>query len=190
MSQLKLDETFKRSYQCQCLDELPSLAKRHFYYPGGITTGGKDGVVVKVIPADTEPWIGTFAFGILSPKGITGLFTYPDQESLCVVSLGKGYIVNTEEPKTFQLIKMEPVLLVIPILSRNIIVFGDYNYLVAYNNSGQVWQTQRLSWDGIKIGKVTEENITGQVWDLASESYISFIVDLKTGHHVGGSSGF
>jgi hypothetical protein len=37
-----------------------------------------------------QPWLGTFAFGDITPNGMSGIFAMPDPHRLCVVSSGDG----------------------------------------------------------------------------------------------------
>ena len=182
---LELEETFLHNFECKQLDELPGVAGRHYYYPGGTTEGGQDGNVVQVFPHSSEPWIGTFAFGTISSKGKNGLYSWPNPQILCVVSQGQGYLVHVEEPTNYEMIKVDPVLDVIPVAARKIVVFANYTELIAYGESGPVWVTDRLSWEGIKLTRVTNNHIEGEVWDPRVEANVAFKVDLSNGRHEG-----
>jgi hypothetical protein len=81
---LQLDTSFQRTYECEQLHEFPPAQR--WYFPGASTEGGRDGIIVKVVPRDAKQWVGVFAFGKIAPReGITGLFTFPDARVLCVV---------------------------------------------------------------------------------------------------------
>ena len=184
---LELEEPFFHNFECKHLDELPGEVRRHYYYPGGTTKGGRDGLIVQVRPRSSDPWIGTFAFGNLSPKGKNGLYTWPDPQMLCVVSQGQGYLVRVDEPTNYEMIKVDPVLDVVPVAARKIVVFANHTELIAYGKSGPVWVTDRLSWEGIKLTRVTADHIEGEVWDPRIEANVGFKVDLSNGRHEGGS---
>jgi hypothetical protein len=184
---LELEETFFHNFECKHLEELPGAVRRHYYYPGGTTKGGRDGLIVQVSPRPSEPWIGTFAFGTISPKGKNGLYTWPDPQMLCVVSQGQGYLVCADEPTKSELIRVDPILDVMPVAAKKIVVFANYTELIAYGKSGPVWVTNRLSWDGLKLTRVNNDYIEGEVWDPRVEANVGFKVDLSNGHHEGGS---
>jgi hypothetical protein len=184
---LELEETFFHKFDCKHLDELPSAPWRHYYFPGGTAESGGDGHIVQVVPHSNESWIGTFAFGNLSPKGKSGLYTWPDPEILCVVSQGQGYLVHVDEPTNYEMIRVDPVLDLIPVAARKIVVFANYTELIAYGKSGPEWVTDRLSWEGIKLIRVTTDYIEGEVWDPRVEANVGFKVDLSNGRHEGGS---
>ncbi|MDQ1637571.1 MAG: hypothetical protein QOF62_910 [Pyrinomonadaceae bacterium] len=182
---LELDETFFHDFECRLLKELPGLMHQNYYYPHQIKTG-RDGLLVRVSPHSGQSWIGTFAFGDLSPKGKNGLYSWPDADMLCVVSQGQGYVVNVREPVNYEMLSVHPILEVIPARQKNIVVFANNTELIAYGNSGPAWVTERLSWDGIRVTKVSHDTIEGEVWDPRIESNVGFKVDLATGLHEGG----
>ena len=40
----------------------------------------------------------------------------------------------------------------------------DYTNIVAFNDAGFAWRTDRLSWDGVTIEMITENEIHGRGW--------------------------
>ncbi|MBO0757412.1 MAG: hypothetical protein J2P54_16270, partial [Bradyrhizobiaceae bacterium] len=148
--------------------------------------GGRDGVLVKVRSERGQEWLGTFAFGHLTPNGVSGIFTTPDPDRLCVVAAGEGYFVSANRPTSWEGISVVPILDVRPVAARDIIVFADFTNLAAYGKTDLKWRTKRLSWDDLKITEVTDSFIKGEFWDILSEQMASFVVDLATGAHTGG----
>ena len=73
-----IDATFPNSYECRLLRESPVAALPHYYYPGGSTQGGQDGILVEIHAEQGERWLATFAFGQVTSKGGTGVFANPD----------------------------------------------------------------------------------------------------------------
>jgi hypothetical protein len=111
-----MDTTFPRSYECEWLLETPpTTALPHDYYPGASVQGGRDGVLVKVRSECGQEWLGRFAFGRLTQKGVSGLFTTPDPDRLCVVAAGEGYFVSVNTPTSWEEISAVPILDVRPI---------------------------------------------------------------------------
>jgi hypothetical protein len=186
-----LHKTFDAEYEVEPLEELPpATALARFYFPNASASGGRDGVLVKVVPRAREasPWIGVFAFGVLSPRGLTGLFTCPNPKQLLVVARGAGYLVAVDDPVVHQIVKAAPVLGVYPVSARQLLVLSDYLHLVAYSSHGVAWETERLSWDGLEVEEVTEEQIRGQGWSSPDDRHVAFTVDLRDGLHQGGAS--
>lgn len=186
-----VDATFDSSFTVEPLEELPPLGEiRRFYFPGASSAGGRDGVLIKVTPgqADIEPWVGVFAFGLISPKGVSGIFTCPNCDHLCVVARGAGYIVTAANPSQHELVEAEPVMGVYPVASSGVLVFADYLRLTAYSQKGRAWRTARLSWDGLQIDYINDGWLRGKGWSSPENRHVAFTVDLRTGVHEGGAS--
>lgn len=181
-----MDATFVHKYRCERLAELPKLAWPHFFYPGASPRGGQDGILVKVCPCSGEPWLGTFAFGAFAPRGVSGIFTTPNPQGLCVVAKGAGYMVSVSSPAEWETVQATPIIDVHPVRARSLLVFATFTDLVAYGPSGMSWRTRRLSWDDLRITEVTDAVIRGEFWDIRSDATGNFTVDLATGHHEGG----
>jgi len=184
---LELEESFIHNFECKQLKELRGVSQQHYYYPGASTEGGQDGLVVQVFPPSRDSWVGTFAFGTVSSKAKNGLYSWPDPQILCVVSQGQGYLVGVDEPTNYEVLNVDPILEVIPVRAKDIVVFANYTELMAYGKSGPVWVSDRLSWDGLKITKVSDNYIEGEAWDPRVEANVGFKVDLSNGDHEGGS---
>lgn len=187
---ITLDETFAHDYECEYLAELPGAAHARHYFPGGETAGGGDGLTLRVIPRRGGAWLGTFAFGFKSSKAASGLYSWPDPARLCVVSSGQGYLVDVDEPGSYDLIRPVPIINVLPVAERSLVVFVNYTTLTAYGGDGLLWETKRLSWEGIDLTSVTGSFVEGVVWDPRIEAATPFTVDLRDGSHRGGIDEF
>ncbi len=187
MTTSHLEFAFASDYAVRVLEELPPGRIPRFYYPGGSNVGGNDGIMVKVTPRfGGAEWIGVFAFGLLSPKGTSGVYACPSAKQLCVVARGAGYVVDSFNPIVCELVKAEPIFGVYPIPGRCLLVFSDYLHLVAYGTSGLAWDSDRLSWDGLVVDEVNSDWIRGRGWSSPRNLYEEFVVDTRTGHHQGG----
>lgn len=176
---MKVDLSFQSSYGIRYLEELGTGQK--FYYPGASTEGGSDGLIVEVISPYRKGWMGIFAFGKISPKAISGIYSMPDPDKFCVVSKGAGYIISSTDPKTWQEVKSIPIMDVRPIVSKKILVFADYTDLVAYDETGIRWRSERLAYDNFKIIDVTTRSLKCEFWNIQNEANEVFEVDLANG---------
>jgi hypothetical protein len=182
-----MDTTFSHFYECDQLTELQHSSRPHYYFPGATTKGGGDGLLVEVRPRDCEAWLGTFAFGRVSPTGLSGLYATPDPDRLCVVARGDGYFVSASNPEVWESVGAQPVTDVRIVHAHRIIVFADFTRLWAYGPSGLKWKTGRLAWSGFKITEVTDTTMLGEFWDPSREEAATFAVDLANGSHHGGA---
>jgi hypothetical protein len=187
MESLRLDLTFPHHYEVDLDVELPAGgAKRQLYYPGGTEKGGGNGLVIRIAPHEGSPWFGIFAYGY--PKALTGVFSCPDEWSVCVVSSGQGFILRVDDPQAWERVRPFPIYDVRVIPERQMLVYADFTSLAAYGRGGFLWMTPRLSWDGLEITYVNDEYIKGLGWDSPRSRKVEFSVDLRTGCHDGGSS--
>jgi len=175
---------FSHEYEVEVLNELP-FGKNVYYYPGASTQGGKDGVIIEITPLHGESWIGVFAFGDITPKGLSGVYSLPNADKLCVVSRGAGYFVSAKNPTDWDKIKSIPVVDVRSVLSQGISLFANYTELIAYDSSGVKWKTERLAFDSFKIIALNDNHLKGEYYDIRSESKETFEVNLATGEHTG-----
>ncbi|MCP4602208.1 MAG: hypothetical protein GY847_17110 [Proteobacteria bacterium] len=186
----RLDLTFPHQYEVDLEAKLPPVLGKikQFYYPGGVERGGRGGLVVKIMPHQGLSWIGTFASGYNSPVALTGIFAYPDEQFLCVVSAGAGYIVRADDPKSWEQVRAYPITDARTIPEKQLLVFADFTALSAYGPEGMVWTIDDLSWDGLEITEVSPGFIRGLAWDSPRGQKVEFWVDVLTGRHKGGSS--
>jgi len=183
-----IEQPFPSSFKFEVLSELRAANPRRWFYPGANESGGQDGVNVQIVPSEGEKWIGTFAFGRFGAKSITGVFTTPNPDELCVVSEGQAFMVDATRPKKWESLPIIPVIAVRSSKEQQLLIFANHTELLAIGDNGIAWRTGRLSWDSLKLTGITNEAIHGVFWDIQTESEQSFSVDLVTGAHSGGVS--
>lgn len=170
----------------EILTELPNNLPV-YYIPnegGGV---GRDGVIVRFYPTQRLPWIGIFAFGDMLPNGKCEVYPGPGRNHLSIVARGEAYIVSPDDPESFERVLCCPNICTIPIPSRGLVLFHDYTEVIAHNESGLAWRTDRISWDGIEIDKVTPNEVVGKSWDAPNEKKIEFRINLANGKFEGGA---
>lgn len=183
-----IEQPFPSSFKFEVLSELRAANPRRWFYPGANESGGQDGVNIQMVPSEGQEWIGTFAMGRFGSKSITGVFTAPNADRLCVVAQGQAFIVDANNPNDCESLPIVPVIDVRSSKEHQLLIFASYTELLAVGVNGIAWRTERLSWDGLKLTHVTKEAIHGVFWDIQTESEQGFTVDLVTGAHSGGVS--
>jgi hypothetical protein len=176
------------NFEYEVLRELPRDGKKLVYIPNEGTAVGRDGVIVKISPSNGDSWVGVFAFGDMLPSGECSVYEGPESNCLTVVAKGEAYIVQSGKPCSFNHVESCPVLGVIPVPTHSLILFYDYTEIAAYGENGLLWQTKRISWDGIEINSISDSEIIGSSWDAPNDKYVEFTVNLTDGTHQGGSS--
>ena len=183
-----MDEIPIIDFEYKVLTELPANDSRVVYIRNESAGVGRDGVMVKFIPPGGNSWIGIFAFGDMLPSGGCEVYPGPGRHHLTIIAKGEAYIASPYDPVLFQVVKSCPVIGVVPIPNHDLMIFYDFTEIFAYGEDGLVWETKRISWDGIKINEVTGTEIIGQSWDAPNEEYVEFRVDLTNGFHKGGAA--
>lgn len=184
---MTIDNPFPSLFEFRILTEIGSGDTRRMFFPGAVKSGGHDGINVRIVPHEGEAWVGTFASGRFGNKAITGVFATPNPSKLCVVAGGQAYVVDVTNPKAHEEISLVPIIAVRSSEKYRLLIFANHTELLAIGDNGIAWRTERLSWDGLKLTAMDDENIRGVFWDIQSESERSFIVNLADGTHVGGA---
>jgi hypothetical protein len=189
-SDLQIDETFDRAYECTPLATIRAAGSTLYCYPGGVVGGWVEGPILEIVPhADNgDAWIGSFACGDLSPNALTGVYTLPSPHKVLVIARGEAYIVNIENPLEYEHLNILPVMGAIPITDAGLIVLHDFTRCDGYDSTGRRWGTPSISWDGLRDVLYDGKLIVGEAWDSPNDAWIAFSVDPSDGSFTGGAS--
>jgi hypothetical protein len=180
-----LDLTFPHEWQATILARRPLIAPaRHYVYPREVEEVERGALELLIRPTPSDPeFLATFALGFADPAVPTGVWACPNPKWLCAVAGGYAYLVDTADPKQWEMVEYRPVLSVTPLLSQRLLLFTGHQSLMAFGPNGKAWETGRLSWEGVKILEVHESSLTGLGWDLIADKEFEFEVNLKNGEH-------
>ena len=183
-----LNESFAHRYQAAARDRL-STPDDLIYFPSRPT------LVVEVRPHRGRSWSGAFGEEWASPTYATGLYTTPDRDTICVVSSGAGYFVETTEPELAWIpVTCTPIRLVLPFPKLGLLVFGNFTDFTAYRLDPEhatvmkiAWRSARLGWDDLAVTRTTDDRIEGHAWHAPDDRMVGFSLDVATGEHEGGA---
>jgi hypothetical protein len=181
---LEVDLAFPHSYEVEEIPELPGTGKFDvpvLYFPRPKNRPEHDGLWLKIRTASGKSWVGVFAFGYQSPPAFSRVVSFPNQDRACIISRGAAYVVNADEPETWEQLPLVPVLDARLIPEHQLLVLADFTRLAAYGRSGLAWQSPRVCWDELKILNVTHDTIEGIGYDPTNLGPSRFAVDVKTG---------
>jgi hypothetical protein len=144
-----------------------------------------EGYIVKFKKSDGVEWVANFRPGWTNYNNI---FDFPEHNIIVVFAGGQGYIMNPEEQKpkmTFGLTIKD----VIQIEDKSLICSDGIHILILDNKTGEIWKSDRISWDGIKDLKLVDNKISGQTYDPtnSNQHWSDFEIDLETKEISGGS---
>jgi hypothetical protein len=186
-------EAFAPDWNVQVLTKPPMIAPaRQFVYPQQIA-GEEDALargalLLMVKPVGGGTFLATCALGFTDPSMPTGVFACPNPRELCAVAGGYAYIVDTSSPEHSTHIALRPVAEVKVLPVQHLLLFVGFHTIAAWGANGLAWETERLSWEGIRIGSVEDNVLHGYGWDLMADKEVPFAVDLATGQHQGGAA--
>lgn len=137
-------------------------------------------------PIGGGQYMATCALGFRDPTMPTGVFGCPDPDHICAVAGGYAYIASADRPEACTQVGMKPVVEVHPAVAAGLLLFVGFHTILAWGREGKVWETGRLSWEGVRVTSVTATEAVGMGWDLRGDVEVEFRVDLRTGTFVGG----
>lgn len=163
---------------------------RQFTYPQQIA-GEEDALArgalqLMVRPANGGAFLATCALGFTDPTMPTGIFACPNPQEICAVAGGYAYIVDSAHPEHSTHIALKPIVDVRPVYEQSLLLFTGFHSIVAWGNHGLVWETAKLSWEGIRLTNIEANTLHGFGWNLMTDKEVPFSVDLLTGQHQGG----
>jgi hypothetical protein len=136
----------------------------------------REGLVVEFKLGDKKSWIGNFQLGLTD---FSAVVNHPNGKDDVVVAGGEVYVV---EPFSRRLIQVfgGSVVEVLFIEEKALLVFNNNFNLIAFNKSGQLWTTRRITIDGIQNLKYDAGLILGEGLALNDEKF-PFQVDINDG---------
>ena len=184
-------QEFPHTWSVEILKTPPLIAPaRQFTYPHQIA-GEEDALArgalqLMVRPASGGTFLATCALGFTDPAMPTGVFACPNAVQMCAVAGGYAYVIDTAQPERSTHIPLKPVVEVRLLVEQGLLLFVGFHSVVAWGRDGLVWESARLSWEGIRITSIDGDELHGMGWNLHTDREVSFSIDLLTGQHQGG----
>jgi hypothetical protein len=180
---MNVDLTFPHHYEL--VD--PSMATDARVYPFGVLSNeaaSPDSLVVAVAPGgDTgSSWVGRFEQGSPIATALSGVFSLPDPDQVCVVSGGQAFVVCANNPLDWEALKAPfPVTRILAVPEVSVLLLIDFTHIAAMGENGVSWTSNRLSWDGIDVKDVVGSTLLGFGWSAPEHRHVGFRLDLRTG---------
>ena len=87
------------------------------------------------------------------------------------------------------MIPYHPVLQILPVHTpEECLLFVSHQAILAWGKAGQMWESERLSDEGVTITAIDHGVLHGTGWQMRSDKETRFTLDLKTGKLIGGDS--
>ena len=183
--------SFVRSWTAEVLTAPPLIRPaRHYTYPREVA-GEEDAMArgsleLMVRPAAGAAFLATCWTGFKSASLPSGVWSCPDPRHMCAVTGGYAFVVDTTAPEQAEQVSLRPVVSVRPLEEEGLLLFAGFTHIVAWGRDGLLWQTGRLSWEGLTLHGAVAGRLHGTGWDMLSDRELPFSIDLRTGAHEGG----
>jgi hypothetical protein len=183
------ETTFPHDWQVEILEVPPLIAPSlHYIYPQAVeeVERGALQILFRSRPG-AETAMATFALGFADPSLPHGVWSCPNPRQLCAIAGGYAYIVDADTREQWMQIPYRPVTWVDGAREQNLLLFASFHRLWALGAEGKAWETNRLSWEGLRVMGIDGGQLHGFGWDLDTDTEVPFTVDLATGQHTGGA---
>lgn len=183
--------SFPQSWSAEVLTRPPLIAPAwQFTYPRAVA-GEEDALArgalqVMVHPAEGGSFLANCALGFTDRRMPTGVHACPNPRELCAVAGGYAYIIDTTQPERSTHISQKPVVEVRALPAEGLMLFVGFHSVTAWGVQGLAWQSERLSWEGVRITAIESGVLHGFGWNMFTDKEVAFALDLRTGKHEGG----
>jgi hypothetical protein len=183
--------SFPHTWSVEVLKVPPLIAPaRQFTYPK-LVAGEEDAMargalLLMVRPAQGGSFLATCALGFTNATMPSGIYACPNPDELCAVAGGYAYVIDASRPERSTHIPLKPVVQVLATPSHDLLLFVGFHTIHAWGREGEVWKTERLSWEGIRVTGVDGDTLHGTGWNMFTDQDVPFTVDLRDGSHEGG----
>jgi hypothetical protein len=143
-------------------------------------------LLLLVKPRSGGSFLATCALGFRDPSLPSGVWACPRPDDLLAVAGGYAYLADTRTPEQCFHLPLRPVVHVLPAPGAGLILLAGFHTIAAIGADGLLWETARLSWEGVTLHEIREGQLHGLGWNMQTDREVPFAVDLKTGHHTGG----
>jgi len=143
-----------------------------------------EGFVVRFFDSFGESWVANFNVGSTT---FNTVFDFPQTNLCIVIAGGNGYVMKpnlTKPVGTFGGAIKSAIL-----TDQQEVVGSDDTDLTVIDCNGQLWVSERVSWDGIKDLHINKRIVTGSSYDPMGDNneWIDFTLNLDTKQLDGGS---
>jgi len=144
-----------------------------------------EGFVVRFFKSDGSDWVANFAYGWTD---FSEIYEYPDRNTVMVIAGGTCYVINPDEEKQKFSFGVT-IKSVIQSEDKSLVCADNCHIFIFDNENGNLWYSDRISWDGIKDLEIKNNILHGKTYDPTNsfQEWGNFTLDIKTKKIVGGS---
>lgn len=135
-----------------------------------------EGFVVRFFKSNGSTWVGNFKKGWTN---FTTVFELPE-DKIVVIAYGLGYIMTTDQTKPVQTFGWG-ITEILPTLDNRFVAVDATN-LIVINADGTIWESPRISWDGITSLTLNGKIVSGLSYDPMNDlnEWVPFYLNIDT----------
>ncbi|NID09537.1 hypothetical protein [Fibrivirga algicola] len=143
-----------------------------------------EGLVIRFFKSDGNTWVANFNLGWTD---FSEVFDFPATDITVVIAGGSGYVMNRNFTKPIA--TFEATITAALMVTKQEIIAATDTDIVIINAEGQLWKSERISWDGIKDLYMEGEVLHGKSYDPMEDNdeWVGFALNLTTKKVTGGS---
>lgn len=155
--------------------------------PGEEDTLARGAMLLEIKPRSGGTFLATCALGFRDPSALSGVWSCPRPDDILAVAGGYAYLADSLAPERPLHIPLRPVAQVLPAPESNLLLLAGFHTIAAIGATGLLWETKRLTWEGLNLTGIRDNQLHGLGWDMRTDRELPFTVDLATGQHTGGA---
>lgn len=144
-----------------------------------------EGFVVRFYKSDRSQWVANFALG---GSNYLKVFDSPNHNLIFVIAGGRAYVINPDYEKPQKIFGIT-ISEVIVTENQSLIFANDINIIFFDNSNGEFWESNQISWDGIRNLKLSGDILYGESYfpTNLNELWRDFSINLKIRKVEGGT---
>jgi hypothetical protein len=167
----------------EILESLPTYGPMYIPVTGDDEPYYSQGFAVRFYRDDKSDWAANFKPGW---TGLNGIYELDNPQKLLVIAGGTCYVMNPNDTKPFSVfgVGYENVIKT----NDGRLVLHDLTDITVIESNGDHWDSDRISWDGLKDLRLEGNLVTGLSYDPMNDAdeWIEFNYNIDTKEMTGG----
>lgn len=171
--------------QFELLEGLPGYGPMYVPIASNAEPFYSEGFVLRLFPKDGEPWVANLRPGLNS---FNAVLDFPEHNKVVIIAGGEGYVLDPT--RHHSLIDFGAQIEHTLTVDDYAVLFVDLvGITVLFLSTGELWKSERISWDGMRNLIVQGKRVHGESWQpgRSDEKWDPFTLDLESKHVTGGS---
>ncbi len=137
-------------------------------------------------PQNGGTFLAQCAIGFSGSGVANGLWHSPVPATALVGAGGYVYLLNLRHPEKTELLPLRPVTGIVLNEQGGQAIFIGYHHVLVCEASGELWQSERMSWEGVTVLTLKDGILYGTGWNMLEDEDIPFTLHLRTRVLTGG----